>query len=160
MYVAEFPPKSVVFEEKKTTYWSLMLIFFFLSIGYFFVYSYREILGYIAILPIVGLSFAIIVVSNIAFFSVKIFDDKTINFGFPYWNKTLQSNEIISIEEIPYRPLREFGGLGWRISMRKKGKWRIGYVMWFQNGIEIESTNGKYYVFGTNNPESLISALQ
>lgn len=161
MYVAEFPPKSVVYEEKKTTYWALMLIFFFLSVGYFFVYSYREILGYIAILPIVGLSFAIIVVSNIAFFSVKIFDDKTINFGFPYWNKTLLPNEIISIEEIPYRPLREFGGLGWRIgTKRKKGKWRIGYVMWFQKGIEIESTNGKYYIFGTNNPKSLISALQ
>jgi|TARA_B110000263_G_C14997607_1_gene368973 hypothetical protein len=159
--MVEFPPKSVVYEEKKVTYWALLLLFSILSVGYFFVYPYIDILGYMVILPLVGLPFGIIVVSNIVFFSVKIFDDKTIKFGFPYWNKTLQSNEIISIEEIPYRPLREFGGLGWRIGRkRKKGKWRIGYVMWFQKGIEIESTNGKYYIFGTNNPESLISALQ
>ena len=52
---------------------------------------------------------------HIAFYSIKIYDDKTIQFGFPAWNKRLQPNEIISIEEVPYRPLWEFGGLGWRI---------------------------------------------
>lgn len=139
-----------------------MLILFFIGMMVFLVYlQTRASLGYFIILPLIGVSFGFFISYNIAFFSVKVFDDKTIKFGFPYWNKTLQSNEIISIEEIPYRPLREFGGLGWRIGRkRKKGKWRIGYVMWFQKGIEIESTNGKYYIFGTNNPESLISALQ
>ena len=69
--------------------------------------------------------------------------------------------EIISIEEVSYRPLWEFGGLGWRIGRaRKNGKWRIGYVMWLQKGIEIEATNGKYYVFGTNNPEEILSLLK
>ena len=70
-------------------------------------------------------------------------------------------SEIKSIEEIPYRPIREFGGLGWRIGRgRKNGKWRIGYVMWLQKGIEIEATNGKYYVFGTNNPDEILSLLK
>ena len=95
-----------------------------------------------------------------AFYSVKIFDDKTIQFGFPNWNKKLQPSEIKSIEEIPYHPIREFGGLGWRVGRgRKNGKWRIGYVMWLQKGIEIEATNGKYYVFGTDNPQAILSAL-
>ena len=96
-----------------------------------------------------------------AFYSVKIFDDKTIQFGFPAWNKKLQPSEIKSIEEIPYHPMREFGGLGWRIGRwRKNSKWRIGYVMWLQKGIEIEATNGKYYVFGTDNPQEILSLIQ
>ena len=98
---------------------------------------------------------------NIAFYSIKIYDDKTIQFGFPSWKKKLQPNEIVSIEEVPYRPLWEFGGLGWRIGRaRKNGKWRIGYVMWLQKGVEIEATNGKYYVIGTNNPQEILSHLQ
>ena len=79
----------------------------------------------------------------------------------PSWNKKLQSSEIISIEEIPYHRIREFSGLGGRIGRgRKNGKWRIGYVMWLQKGIEIEATNGKYYVFGTDNPQEILSLIQ
>ena len=99
--------------------------------------------------------------SILHFYSIKIYDDKTIQFGFPTWNKKLQPNEIISIEEVSYRPLWEFGGLGWRIGRaRKNGKWRIGYVMWLQKGIEIEATNGKYYVLGTNNLMKFLSLLK
>ena len=112
-------------------------------------------------LPLVGIFFAWSICINIAFYSIKIYDDKTIEFGFPTWNKRLQPNEIISIEEVPYRPIREFGGLGWRVGRsRKKGKWRIGYVMWLQKGVEIEATNGKYYVLGTNNPQEIISLIR
>ena len=118
-------------------------------------------MAYYLILPFVGLFFALFICCNISFYSVKIFDDKTIQFGFPAWNKKIQLSEIKSIEEIPYRPIREFGGLGWRIGRgRKNGKWRIGYVMWLQKGIEIEATNGKYYVFGTNNPDEILSLLK
>ena len=112
-------------------------------------------------LPLVGIFFALFICINIAFYSIKIYDDKTIQFGFPAWNKRLQPNEIISIEEVPYRPLWEFGGLGWRIGRsRKNGKWRIGYVMWLQKCVEIEATNGKYYVLGTNNPQEIISLIR
>ena len=126
----------------------------------YYLYERNE-LGVFITLPLVGIFFALSICINIAFYSIKIFDDKTIQFGFPTWNKKLQPNEIISIEEVPYRPIREFGGLGWRVGRsRKKGKWRIGYVMWLQKGVEIEATNGKYYVLGTNNPQEIISLIR
>ena len=155
-------PPTLIYEEKKTTYWLFGLIFCFIGMLIFLVYVYTiNAMAYYLILPFVGLFFALFICCNIAFYSVKIFDDKTIQFGFPAWNKKFQLSEINSIEEIPYRPIREFGGLGWRIGRgRKNGKWRIGYVMWLQKGIEIEATNGKYYVFGTNNPDEILSLLK
>ena len=63
-------------------------------------------------------------------------------------------------EQTPsYRPMKDFGGLGWRIG-RKDGKWKRGYLVWLQKGIEIETINGKYYVFGTDNPEEILSLMQ
>ena len=155
-------PQTVIYEEKKTTYWIFMFILVFIGMMVFLVYlQTRASLGYFIILPLIGLSFGSLVFYNIASYSVKIFDDRTIQFGFPNWNKKLQPSEINSIEEIPYHPIREFGGLGWRIGRgRKNGKWRIGYVIWLEKGIEIEATNGKYYVFGTDNPQEILSLLQ
>ena len=155
-------PQTVIYEEKKTTYWLFGLMLFFIGMMFFLGYIQTiNTLGYFIILPFVGLFFGLFICYNIAFYSVKIFDDKTIQFGFPAWNKKLQPSEIKSIEEVPYHPLREFGGLGWRIGREgKNGKWRIGYVMWLQKGIEIEATNGKYYVFGTDNPQEILSLIQ
>ena len=156
-------PQTVIYEEKKVTYWVLGFTLVLFSILFFLYYLYeRNELGELFIaLPLVGIFFALFICINIAFYSIKIYDDKTIQFGFPAWNKKLQSSEIKSIEEISYHPIREFGGLGWRIGRgRKNGKWRIGYVMWLQKGIEIEATNGKYYVFGTDNPQEILSLIQ
>ena len=155
-------PQSVIYEEKKVTYWILGFTLVLFSILFFLYYLYeRNKLGVFIALPLVGIFFALFICINIAFYSIKIYDDKTIQFGFPNWNKKLQPSEIKSIEEIPYHPIREFSGLGWRIGRgRKNGKWRIGYVMWLQKGIEIEATNGKYYVFGTDNPQAILSALR
>ena len=155
-------PQTVIYEEKKTTYWIFMFILVFIGMMVFLVYlQTRASLGYFIILPLIGLSFGIFATYNMAFYSVKIFDDKTIQFGFLNWNKKLQPSEINSIEEIPYHPIREFGGLGWRIGRgRKNGKWRIGYVIWLEKGIEIEATNGKYYVLGTDNPQEILSLIQ
>ena len=153
---------SLIYEEKKTTYWILGFTLVLFSMLFFlgYLYTINELKKFI-ILPLVGVFFGLSIFINIAFYSIKIYDDKTIQFGFPTWNKRLQPNEIISIEEVPYRPIREFGGLGWRVGRsRKKGKWRIGYVMWLQKGVEIEATNGKYYVFGTNNPQEIISLMR
>ena len=155
-------PSMLIYEEKKTTYWLLGFTLILFSILFFLYYLYeRHELGLFIALPLVGIFFALSICINIAFYSIKIYDDKTIQFGFPTWNKRLQPNEIISIEEVPYRPIREFGGLGWRVGRsRKKGKWRIGYVMWLQKGVEIEATNGKYYVLGANNPQEIISLIR
>ena len=152
-------PQTVIYEEKKTTYWVLFIIPFIVLPLIYVTYKLDGVFDYIYFLPI--FLFVIFAIYNMAFYSVKIFDDKTIQFGFPAWNKKLQSSEIKSIEEISYHPIREFGGLGWRIGRgRKNGKWRIGYVMWLQKGIEIEATNGKYYVFGTDNPQEILSLIQ
>ena len=142
---------NLIYEEKKTTYWILGFMLVLFSILFFLYYLYeRNELGVFITLPLVGIFFALSICINIAFYSIKIYDDKTIQFGFPAWNKKFQLSEINSIEEIPYRPIREFGGLGWR----------IGYVMWLQKGVEIEATNGKYYVLGTNNPQEIISLIR
>ena len=157
----KYYPQTVIYEEKKTTYWALMFVLFFICMIFFLVYLTRHYMGYCLLLPLIGISFGLFATYNSAFYSVKIFDDKTIQFGFLAWNKKLQLSEISSIEEIPYHPILEFGGLGWRIGRRRKnGKWRIGYVVWLQKGIEIEATNGKYYVFGTDNPEEILSLLK
>lgn len=154
-------PQTVIYEEKKVTYWPLLIILVFVGIAYYLVYSERVSLGYRVFLPLIVISVGIFAIYNMVFYSVKIFDNKTIQFGYPNWNKKLQPSEIKSIEEVPYHPLREFGGLGWRIGRGgKNGKWRIGYVMWLQKGIEIEATNGKYYVFGTDNPQEILSLMK
>ena len=150
----------LIYEEKKITYWLIALIFCFIGIVFFLVYSQPSYAIIFPFAAFAGLLFALLICCNLSFYSIKIFNDKTIQFGFPAWNKKLQPSEINSIEEIPYHPMREFGGLGWRVATRwKNGKWRIGYVMWLQKGIEIEATNGKYYVFGTDNPQAILSAL-
>ena len=153
-------PQTIIYEEKKTTYWALFFVFIFIGGAFFLVYI-RDSIGYLLFLPLIGIFFGAFATYNMAFYSVKIFDDKTIQFGFPAWNKKLQPSEITSVEEIPYHPILEFGGLGWRIGRgRKNGKWRIGYVIWLQKAIEIEATNGKYYVFGTDNPEEILSLVK
>ena len=159
--VADYSP-SLIYEEKKITYWILGFTPVFFSRLFFLYYLYeRNELAEVIILPLVGIFISLFICINIAFYSIKIYDDKAIQFGFPSWKKKLQPNEIVSIEEVPYRPVWEFGGLGWRIGRaRKNGKWRIGYVMWFQKGVEIEATNGKYYVFGTNNTDEILSLLK
>ena len=138
--VADYSP-SLIYEEKKITYWILGFTPVFFSILFFLYYLYeRNELAEVIILPLVCIFIALFICINIAFYSIKIYDDKEIKFRFPLW---------------------EFGGLGWRIGRaRKNGKWRIGYVMWLQKGVEIEATNGKYYVFGTNNPDEILSLLK
>jgi hypothetical protein len=55
--------------------------------------------------------------------------------------------------------MKDFGGLGWRVG-RKDGKWKRGYLVWLQKGIEIETVNEIHYVFGTDDPQAILSALR
>ena len=97
---------NLIYEEKKTTYWILGFMLILFSILFFLYYLYeRNELGVFIALPLVGIFFALSICINIAFYSIKIYDDKTIEFGFPTWNKRLQPNEIVSIEEVPYLSL-------------------------------------------------------
>ncbi|HJM17847.1 MAG TPA: hypothetical protein QGI59_05020, partial [Candidatus Poseidoniia archaeon] len=149
--MAIYYPQTVIYEEKKTTYWALALIPFFVCLIIFLWYILLGIIGYLIFLPIISLLFVILIMYNVAFYSVKVFDDKTLQFGFPNWHIKLQPHEIKSIEETgSYRPIKDFGGLGWRIG-RKDGKWKRGYLVWLQKGIEVETVSGIDYVFGTDN---------
>ena len=152
--MATYYPQTVVYEEKKITYWVLFIIPFIVLLSIFT--AYNELMEF-HFLPL--FLFLIFAIYNMAFYSVKIFDDKTIQFGFPAWNKKLQPSEIKTIEQTSsYRPIKDFGGLGWRIG-RKDGKWKRGYLVWLQKGIEIETINGTHYVFGTDNPEEILSLM-
>ena len=98
--VADYSP-SLIYEEKKITYWILGFTPVFFSILFFLYYLYeRNELAEVIILPLVGIFIALFICINIAFYSIKIYDDKTIQFGFPSWKKKLQPNEIVSIEEV------------------------------------------------------------
>ena len=153
--MATYYPQTVVYEEKKVTYWVLFIIPFIVLLSIFT--AYNELMEF-HFLPL--FLFLIFAIYNMAFYSVKIFDDKTIQFGFPAWNKKLQPSEIKTIEQTSsYRPIKDFGGLGWRIG-RKDGKWKRGYLVWLQKGIEIETINGTHYVFGTDNPEEILSLMR
>ena len=158
--MAKYYPQTVIYEEKKTTYWALASILIFVSFIILYGYKMKTLDLWIRLLPLIPLLFVILVMYNIAFYSVKVFDDKTLQFGFPNWHIKLQPHEIKSIEQTPsYRPMKDFGGLGWRVG-RKDGKWKRGYLVWLQEGIEIETVNGIHYVFGTDDPQAILSALR
>ena len=158
--MATYYPQTVIYEEKKTSYWALAFILIFVCFIIFYGYKMRTLDLWIRLFPLIPLLFVIFVCYNIAFYSVKVFDDKTLQFGFPNWHIKLEPHEIKSIEETgSYRPMKDFGGLGWRIG-RKDGKWKRGYLVWLQKGIEIETINGTHYVFGTDNPEEILSLMR
>ena len=158
--MATYYPQTVIYEEKKTSYWALAFILIFVCFIIFYGYKMRTLDLWIRLFPLIPLLFVIFVCYNIAFYSVKVFDDKTLQFGFPNWHIKLETHEIKSIEQTPsYRPMKDFGGLGWRIG-RKDGKWKRGYLVWLQKGIEIETINGTHYVFGTDNPEEILSLMR
>ena len=158
--MSTYYPQTVIYEEKKVSYWALVMILFSLCLIIFFGYSMESLDLWIRLLPLISMLFVCFITYNIAFYSVKIFDDKTIQFGFPQWYIKLQSHEIKSIEETDsYRPIKDFGGLGWRIG-KKDGKWKRGYLVWLQKGIEVETVSGIHYVFGTDNPQEIISLIR
>ena len=68
-------PQTVIYEEKKVTFWALLFVLFFIGIVFFLVYFVSEFIGYLIFLPLIGLFFGIFATYNMAFYSVKIFDD-------------------------------------------------------------------------------------
>ncbi|MED6305881.1 MAG: hypothetical protein VX898_03000 [Candidatus Thermoplasmatota archaeon] len=157
--MATYYPQTLIYEERKVTYWALASIPFFVFLIIFLWYRVYATMGYFIFLPIIPLFFVILIMYNMTFYSVKVFDNKTLQFGFPKWHIKLQPHEIKSIEETgSYRPIKDFGGLGWRVG-RKDGKWKRGYLVWLQKGIEVETVSGIHYVFGTDDPQAILSAL-
>ena len=84
--MATYYPQTVIYEEKKVTYWALASMLFFACLIIFFGYIMADLDLWIRLLPTIALFFVIFIMYNMAFYSVKVFDDKTLQFGFPQWH--------------------------------------------------------------------------
>lgn len=95
-------------------------------------------------------------------FSIKLetmISPKGIQFGFkPFQRKGISYswNEIQSIEVSKYNPLSDFGGWGWRISLKGKGQ---AYTISGNQGILIKLKNGKVRLVGTKKPDEVERVL-
>ena len=88
-----------------------------------------------------------------------IITSKGIQFGFkPFQRKGISYswNEINSIEVTKYNPLTDFGGWGWRISLKGKGQ---AYTISGNHGILIKLKNGKVRLVGTKKPDEVERVL-
>lgn len=88
-----------------------------------------------------------------------IITSKGIQFGFkPFQRKGISYswNEIHSIVVSNYNPLTDFGGWGWRISLKGKGQ---AYTISGNYGILIKLKNGKVRLVGTKKPNEVKRVL-
>jgi len=106
---------------------------------------------------VIWLAFGI-VLPSFAYYAKLITDVRTdgiyLNF-FPMYSKTVAPRDIISYEIRQYRPLVEYGGWGIRFAPHKKR----AYTMGGDRGVELELTDGKRLLIGSQRPEELASAV-
>ena len=74
----------------------------------------------------------------------------------PFVNRTIPLDRISSWEPCQYRPLRDYGGWGVRLSWVGKG-W--SYSVSGNLGVRITSTDGKRFLIGSRRPEELAAGL-
>ena len=70
--------------------------------------------------------------------------------------KTIKPGEIARFEVKKYNPIMDYGGWGIRLGSTKKGN---AYNVKGNMGVLFEFKNGKRFMLGTQNPESIRSAL-
>ncbi|OGL48104.1 MAG: hypothetical protein A2161_12740 [Candidatus Schekmanbacteria bacterium RBG_13_48_7] len=63
-------------------------------------------------------------------------------------------NEIKTYEACTYRPIREYGGWGIRYGLKGKA-----YNVKGNRGVQLELTNGKRILIGSQKPEELVMAI-
>ena len=66
----------------------------------------------------------------------------------------IASEEIRGYEACTYRPIKDYGG--WGIRFGRKGK---AYNVSGNRGVQLEFSNGKYLLIGSQKPEELAEAL-
>ncbi|MDR1052590.1 MAG: hypothetical protein LBL39_00285, partial [Planctomycetaceae bacterium] len=66
----------------------------------------------------------------------------------------LELKDIISVETVKFRPIRDFGG--WGIRMRRNG-W--AYFMSGTEGIQITTTKQRKYLIGSDIPDRLAKVI-
>lgn len=72
----------------------------------------------------------------------------------PFWSENIAISDIISVEAVEYRPLRDFGGWGLRIGQRGRIISARG-----NRAVKLQLASGKTLFVGTGNPERLASSL-
>lgn len=71
--------------------------------------------------------------------------------------KQIKPEEIEDYEIRTYKPVREYGGWGYRLSFRKKKGMALS--MQGKTGLQLELTNAKKILIGTQKPEEILSAM-
>jgi len=72
--------------------------------------------------------------------------------------KHILPSQIKSFEVRPYKPVSEYGGWGYRTAFNKKKGSALS--MSGKTGLQIELTNGKKLLLGTQKPEEFITAVK
>tara|TARA_B100000959_G_scaffold86751_1_gene92159 strand:+ start:1814 stop:2293 length:480 start_codon:yes stop_codon:yes gene_type:complete len=86
---------------------------------------------------------------------ITIINEDGINIIFaPFTNFIIPFNKIKKYQIRQYRPIIEYGG--WGIRYSKSGK---AYNVSGKIGLQIELTNGKRLLIGTQNPDALLQTL-
>jgi hypothetical protein len=113
------------------------------------------------ILPgVIGLALGIVVVIGVAFLmyvmklSVRL-DDAGLHIRFfPFVKRDIALAEIARWEARTYSPLREYGGWGIRCGWNG-----MAYNVSGNQGVQLEFTNGKRLLIGSQRPEELAAAI-
>ena len=77
-----------------------------------------------------------------------------LQFGYRFWNVSTSVTDIRSAREENVT-LRTFGGLGWRMDLKK----RIGYVPTTGSAVELSLHSGRTYVASCDDPSALMESL-
>jgi hypothetical protein len=77
----------------------------------------------------------------------------------PFINKSrvINRNEIDRFEVRKYKPIREYGGWGIRLGMRKSG---IAYNVHGSTGLQLYLVNGRKILLGTQRKDAIHSAME
>ena len=75
---------------------------------------------------------------------------------FSFSRRIFNWSEIMEINSITYRPIRDFGGWGYRISWQGKG---TAMNVKGNKGVELKLKNGKSFTIGTQKPEDAMRAI-
>lgn len=74
----------------------------------------------------------------------------------PFGSRTVRAGEIESCEPVTYRPLRDYGGRGWRWT-----PWAgTAYTMHGKHGVRIKLRNGKTFLIGSQRADALAVVIR
>lgn len=74
----------------------------------------------------------------------------------PFVDRRIPFAEIRRVHARTYRPLREFGGWG----IRWGGRGRMAYNVSGNRGVEVELTDGRTVMVGSQSPDALAEATR